>query len=176
MNNIVFYGFMGTGKNLIAKKLARDYHLLYMEMDEVIEKEAGLSINEIFEQLGEEHFRVLERSLVERLAESTGNVISTGGGVVLDVRNIRDFDKNGIGICLWASPEVIYERTKKEKHRPLLNVPDSLQTIKKLLSFREPYYKKIRYHIDTSEMSPEEVLAEVKSIIEKEGNSKEEKA
>ena len=173
MRNIVLYGFMGTGKSRLAKELARDYNLHYMEMDEVIEREAEISINEIFKVHGEKHFRFLERSLSQRLAESTGNVISTGGGVVLDERNIRDFDRNGIGICLWASPEVIYERTKKDKHRPLLNVPDPLETIKKLLSSREPYYKKAHYHIDTSELSPEEVLTEAKSIIENERSTEE---
>jgi shikimate kinase len=169
MKNIILYGFMGTGKSIAAKQLALKHGMQYIEMDDEIEKNAGMSINDIFEIHGETHFRFLERELVKKLSHSSGMVVSTGGGVVLNQKNIEDFSRNGICICLWASPEAIYERTRKESHRPLLNVGDSMEKIRELLVKREPLYRKIAYHIDTTSLSPEQVKKKIEEIIKEEG-------
>lgn len=170
MKNIVLYGFMGTGKSIVAKRIAKAYGMNYIEMDDEIEKDSEMSISDIFSIKGEGYFRSLERSLIQRLSKSDGNVISTGGGVVLNEKNVIDLGKNGIGICLWATPEVIYERTKDEEHRPLLNVKDPLAKINGLIEKRKSYYKKVKYHIDTTELIPEEVVERVREIVEE--NSK----
>jgi shikimate kinase len=165
MKNIILFGFMGTGKTSIAKVLADRLGMKFVEMDSVIEKNEGVKISEIFAKQGESYFRKLERDLVKELAGQNGLVVSTGGGVVLDYENVKDFESNGISVCLTAEPEEIFKRIKNEKHRPLLLVPDPLVKIKELLEFRKPYYEKIKLQIDTSGKSIETVVEEIEKVI-----------
>lgn len=163
--NIVIVGFMGTGKTVVAKGLAAKLKMEYVSMDDIIEQKEGKSINEVFSQDGEPHFRKVEKKVVEELSKKDGLVIDAGGGVVLDEDNIKNLKKNGVIVCLTVSPDVIYERTKKYTHRPLLNVSDPKKKIKELLDFRAPYYKKADFQIDTSSKSISEVVEEVIKLI-----------
>ena len=164
--NIVLFGFMGTGKSAISKKLADVLHQDVCEMDELIEKQEQMPISTIFKEKGESHFRQLERDLVKKLSKEDDKIISTGGGVILNEKNIIDFKKNGILISLMASPEAIYQRVKDETHRPLLKTKDPLKTIQELLDYRNPFYEKAPYHIDTSNLSINEVVDKILKIIE----------
>lgn len=166
--NIVLLGFMGTGKTSIARKLAEDLGMKFVETDSVIEEREGITINEIFRTKGEPYFRKLESDVIEELASGEGLVISAGGGVVLNNQNIDVLEKNGILICLDAEPEEILRRVAHEKHRPLLNVKDPfpLEKIKELLNFRKPYYDKISVHVDTNRKNIEELVREIKVFIE----------
>lgn len=159
--NIVLLGFMGTGKTRVAQQLAKDLGREFVEMDSIIENREGITINEIFATKGESYFRKVESEVVKELAERGVLVISAGGGVVLNSDNIEKLQENGILICLDAEPEEILRRVGKEKRRPLLNVDDPLRKIKELLSFRKPYYDKIKIHIDTTGKSIEDVVKEV---------------
>jgi shikimate kinase len=159
--NIVLFGFMGTGKSSVGKILAERLNMSFLEMDEIIEKEERMSIEEIFKKYGEAYFRELERNLVERISKIRGYVISTGGGVVLNESNVRLLGINGILISLMAKEEIIYERVKKETHRPLLKGGDVLKKIKEILDYRRPFYEKAGYCIDTSNKSKEEVAQEI---------------
>ena len=89
MKNIFLIGFMGCGKSTIAEVLARELAVPQVEMDEVIVKEQGMPITEIFEKYGEAHFRDIETKLVERLKVEKGVVVSCGGGAVLREENSR---------------------------------------------------------------------------------------
>ncbi|MFC1668614.1 shikimate kinase [Chlamydiota bacterium] len=168
MRNIVIYGFMGTGKSLIGRMIATHYGMDFIEMDDQIEQEEALSISAIFAEKGEDYFRLCERNLVKKLAKKENTVISTGGGVVLNKENISDFAKGGVGICLWARPEVILKRTKKGNKRPLLLVKNPIEEINRLLKQRDPYYKVVTHHVDTSLATPQEVVEKIKNILEKE--------
>lgn len=110
--NIFLIGFMGVGKSTIAKILAKELDAELVEMDETIETEAGITINEIFEKYGEQHFRDLESALVERIADKGGAVVSCGGGAVLRKENVAAMKKNGRVIFLSATPETIFERVR----------------------------------------------------------------
>lgn len=158
--NIVLLGFMGTGKTSVAKRLADDLRRQFIEMDTVIEEREGMSINEIFSKRGEPYFRKVESAIVKELGSKNGLVISAGGGVVLDPENIVELRKNGILICLNATPEEIYKRIGNERHRPLLNVEDPLKKIKELLDYRRVYYDKIPIQIDTTGKGVDEVVKE----------------
>lgn len=165
MKNIVLFGFMGTGKSAVGKKLAEDLGMKFVEMDAVIEKQEEMTINDIFAKKGEWYFRSLEKNLVKDLGGQKGLVISTGGGVVLNADNIKDFEKDSFLVCLNASPEEIYNRIKNEEHRPLLKVDDPLKKIKELLDYRMPYYNKIKIQIDTVGMRVEEVVSKIKGML-----------
>jgi len=162
--NIVLVGFMGTGKTAVAKRVANTLKMDYVSMDSIIEDREGLSINEIFAQKGEEYFRKVEKAVAKELSEKDNIVIDAGGGVVLDEENVSALKKTAKIICLTASVEAIYQRTKRHKHRPLLKVEDPKQKIEELLKLRAPYYNKIDIKIDTTIKSLPEVVQEVVNL------------
>lgn len=162
MRNIVLVGFMGTGKTAVAKRLAKNLGREFLELDELIEKKEGVSIREIFEKKGEPYFRTLEKEVVKEAAQRQGVVISAGGGTIIDEENFNNLKKNGIIICLEASPEIILKRTKGKTCRPLLNVPDPKKKIEELLEERDPYYKKADHSINTDNLSIEAVTEEIR--------------
>ena len=141
MHNIFLIGFMGVGKSTIAKLLARELQAELVEMDETIEAEAGMSINEIFEKFGEQHFRDLETALIERVSKKGGVVVSCGGGAVLRPENVEMMKPSGKIIFLSATPETIYERVKNSTNRPLLNGNMNVEYIKGLMERRREAYE-----------------------------------
>lgn len=141
MHNIFLIGFMGVGKSTIAKILAKELQMELVEMDETIEAESGMSINAIFEQYGEQHFRNLESALVERIAQKGGAVVSCGGGAVLREQNVQRMKESGEIIFLSATPETIYERVKHSTKRPLLNGNMNVEYIASLMERRREVYE-----------------------------------
>lgn len=139
--NIFLIGFMGVGKSTIAKILAKELDADLVEMDETIEAEAGITINEIFEKYGEQHFRDLESALVERIANKGGAVVSCGGGAVLRPENVTAMKKNGKVVFLTATPETIYERVRYSTNRPLLNGNMNVEYIAQLMERRREVYE-----------------------------------
>lgn len=138
--NIFLIGFMGCGKSTMARLLVQETGAELIEMDETIETEAGMSINEIFEKYGENHFRDLESQLVERITAKGGAVVSCGGGTILRQENVDNMKKNGEIIYLSATPETIYERVKHSTTRPLLNGNMNVEYISSLMEKRLPRY------------------------------------
>ncbi len=160
--NIILIGFMGSGKSVVGRKLAKELGMNYLDCDELIEKTEKMSINDVFFQKGEPYFRDLEGEVLKTLEDYDNFVISTGGGVVLREENVKILKQIGPLILLWAEPETIYERLKQETHRPLLNVPDPKAEIKKILSSRSPIYNKIAdFKVDTSKLDVEEGVLQI---------------
>jgi shikimate kinase len=162
--NIVLVGFMGTGKTSVGRRLADALGLEFLDMDHVIEQRAGKPISRIFAEDGESHFRALERSLARELSARGSLVIATGGGIVLDPDNIRDFSSSGLVVCLLACPEAILARVEKETHRPLLAGGDKLQKIRALLESRRALYEAIPARVDTNGLSAEQVADRVLAL------------
>jgi len=163
--NIVLVGFMGTGKTFVGKKLASRRAMKYVSMDDEIEKKEARSISEIFSKDGEPYFRKVEKEVAKELSGRDNLVIDAGGGVVLDEENISNLKANGKVICLNAEPAVIFKRTKKHKHRPLLNVSDPERKIKELLEHRARHYKMADIQIDTSHGDVDRVVNEIIEFI-----------
>jgi shikimate kinase len=159
--NIVLTGMMGTGKTVVGKKLTQKLNMKYIDTDGMIEKDAGMSIPKIFKRKGEPYFRDVETKAVKCVAMLDNYVIDTGGGVVQRSENMEELERNGVIICLTASPEVILKRTSKTNYRPLLNVDDPVNEIKRLLKKREQFYKRCSRMIDTSHKGIEEVADEI---------------
>jgi shikimate kinase len=161
IHNLALVGFMGTGKSSVGQMVAGTLQFEFLDTDALIEKRAGKSITEIFSQNGEPTFRQLECQLVEELAARQKIVISTGGGLVVNPANLASLKTHALTVCLWASPEAIWQRVREQTHRPLLNTPDPLAKIRELLEQRAPYYKQADVLVNTSFRSPREVAQQV---------------
>ena len=161
MRNLVLIGFMGTGKSSVARLLARLLNFRYLDTDHSIERRAGRTITQIFAEGGEGAFRALEREVVDELGAETGTVISTGGGLGADPENLARLKQHAFVVCLWASPETIYERVRQQTHRPLLHDPDPLGRIQQLLSAREAVYRQADALVSTESRSVKEVAQHI---------------
>ncbi len=139
--NVALVGFMGTGKSTVGHVLADLLGYELVDTDKVIEARAGKRVTEIFAAEGEGGFRQRERDLVAELATASGKVISTGGGMIVDPANLASLRGHSLVVCLWASPEVIFERVRHQAHRPLLQTEDPLGRIRDLLRQRAPFYR-----------------------------------
>ena len=140
--NVALVGFMGAGKSTVGHVLAELLGFELIDTDKVIESRAGRRISEIFATEGEAGFRQREVDLVRELETSDKQVIATGGGLVVDPENLASLGRHSLVACLWASPEIIYERVRHQAHRPLLQTPDPLGRIRELLNHRAVYYKR----------------------------------
>ena len=152
---------MGTGKSSVGRLVAEALHFTFLDTDEVIEAKAGKSIADLFDQQAEAAFREMERKLVIELASRTQTVISTGGGLPVTPANLAGLKAHALVICLWASPEDIFERVRHQGHRPLLKEADPLARIRALLAAREPFYRQADVLVNTGARSVKEVAHQV---------------
>jgi 3-dehydroquinate synthase len=157
---------MGTGKTAVGKTIARQLGRPFVDMDTEIEARAGKSVPRIFAEQGESAFRRLEATLCRELSAQRGLVIATGGGALVDGRNRELMMETGLVICLDASPEAILDRVSDNEHRPLLHVSDPRSEIDRLLATRRDAYEAIPWHIETTDLSPEEVASHVRVLAE----------
>jgi shikimate kinase len=161
LHNIALVGFMGTGKTSVSHLLASQLHFRMVDTDEIIESRAGKRITAIFQQEGEARFREYEREVVAELEASRKTIIATGGGLVVNPTNLASLKKHALVVCLWASPEAIWERVHHQSHRPLLSTPDPLARIRQLLAEREPSYRQADVLVNTEGRSLKEVAQQV---------------
>jgi shikimate kinase len=159
--NLALIGFMGTGKTSVGRLVAEQLHFHYLDTDETIQTRTGRSIADIFAKDGEPAFRTLEKKLVEELASHKKTVISTGGGLPAHSANLDSLKTHALVVCLWASPEKIWERLKNQTHRPLLHDADPQKKIRELLAAREPFYRQADVLVNTDIRSVREVVQQV---------------
>lgn len=159
--NIALIGFMGAGKSSVGHLVAEQLHFDYLDTDDVIQSRTGRAITEIFATDGEPAFRKMESDLVKELAQRTRTVISTGGGLPVNPENLAGLKTCALVVCLWASPEKIWERVRHQSHRPLLHDPDPQRKIRELLAVREPFYKQADVLLNTDLRSVREVAQQV---------------
>jgi len=162
IHNLALVGFMGTGKSSVARLACEHLQFAFIDTDELIESQTGKSISDIFTQHGEEEFRALERNVVQGLTTRRNTVIATGGGLIVNPDNLASLKTHALVVCLWASPETIWERVRAQTHRPLLvQTPDPLVRIRELLEQRKPAYRQADVMILTDQRSPKEVVQQV---------------
>jgi shikimate kinase len=159
--NLALIGFMGAGKTSVGRFVAEQLHFDYLDTDELIVSRTGRSIAEIFKTDGEPAFRALEHQTVGELASRTKTVIATGGGLPVNPANLASLKTHALVVCLWASPEKIWERVKNQTHRPLLHDPDPQKKIRDLLAAREQFYKQADVLVNTDIRSAREVAQHV---------------
>jgi shikimate kinase len=164
MKNIVLVGFMGTGKTTIASELSRRLGMKYVSTDSLIEKREKSTINEIFTKSGEEYFREVESLVIRDVCSADNQVIDAGGGAVLRDENMAYFKSSGVVICLTADEDTVMSRTKKYKHRPLLNVEDPKRKIRDLMAKRAPFYARADHTVDTGRLTVRQAVDRIVDI------------
>ena len=163
IKNIALIGFMGTGKSSVGRLVAEHLRFTFLDTDELIESRARRTIAEIFASQGEGRFREYEREVVAELAARADSVISTGGGLGANPELLASLKQHALVVCLWASPETIWERVRHQTHRPLLQESDPQAKIRQLLAAREACYKQADVLLSTDVRSLKEVAAQLVS-------------
>jgi len=162
VNNIFLIGPMGVGKTTIGTNLARLLRYEFLDSDHEIEERTGASISLIFDIEGEEGFREREARMIEELTERDRIVLSTGGGSVLSEASRQYLRSRGFVVYLRASTDVLYERLKKSRNRPLMETDDKRRVIEELMEIREPLYLAVAdVTITTNGRSSQEVAQEI---------------
>jgi len=164
MKNIILVGFMGSGKTTVAMELSHRLKSRYVSTDDMIEKREKATINELFTKKGEEYFRTVESAVLAEACAMENVVIDTGGGAVFRDENWVNMKERGITICVMADEDTIMARTKKYKHRPLLNVDDPKQKIRSLMAKRAFFYAKADHCIDTGRLTVKQVVDRIIEI------------
>ena len=116
---------MAVGKSAVGRHLARRLKRRFVDLDRVIEKSAGSKVRQIFSEKGELYFRKLEKEALAQVLGQEGQVIATGGGVIMDEENLNLLRENAFLICLTASADVLLKRAGNGAKRPLLKAPRS---------------------------------------------------
>ena len=164
MPNLYLIGFMGTGKSSVGKIAAKKIGLTFIDTDQEIENQSGLSISKIFEKHGESKFRELEKEFIQNGHAKSGCLVSCGGGLPITEGMIKTLKDKGMVYCLWANVETIFERTAGNLERPLLQTENPKAEIKSILQKRESVYLTADQIVSTEKRSMNQV-AEI--IVEK---------
>ncbi len=161
--HIVLAGFMGTGKTTVGRELAKMLAMDQIDIDKVIEDRTRMTIAQIFETHGEAYFRELEFKTVEEMSDHKNIIIfCSGGGTVLNEKNVDNLKKNGVIVWLKASPEIILERVSAENTRPLLKNDMTIGKIESILNPRMALYQKAAdIAIDTDGKSVTDIGLEI---------------
>lgn len=158
--SIALIGFMGAGKSAVGKVLAKRLEKTFIEVDSSIERKAGKSIPRIFKENGEIGFRELEIKVIKEIAASKNQIISCGGGAVLNRINIERLKQDSVIVWLKVSPSVVFRRTGLDVYtRPLLGGIQGSEDIRHLLNFRRPFYESSAdFAVNTSKLSIDRVV------------------
>ena len=164
-NNIFLIGLMGAGKTTIGRQIANELSLEFFDSDHEIEKRTGVTITHIFDIEGETGFRKRETTVLDDLTEKKGIVLATGGGAILKPENRQFLMSRGTTIYLYANIDTLFERTSKDRNRPLLQTENPKAKLEELFEIRDPLYRETAdIIIDTGKDS---VRLALKEILEK---------
>lgn len=162
MQNIVLCGFMGSGKTVVGKELAKIMGCRFVDTDEMIEEEQGVAIKAIFASRGEDYFRDLEFEMCKKVAGLKNCVVSTGGGALTFERNVDAIKKGGKIVFLDASFDVICSRIGDSTTRPLFQ---DKEKAKVLYDVRKSKYKAAADYIVDGDMSARKTALSIAEIF-----------
>jgi len=140
---VILIGMMGAGKTTVGREYARRHRMRFVDCDHEIEARTGVKVATIFEIEGEAGFRRRETQVIDDLTREGDLVLATGGGAVLDPGNRAMMSERGIVIYLNVPTQVLWERTRNDRNRPLLQVANPRERIENLYRERDPLYRAV---------------------------------
>ncbi len=159
--HLILVGLPGVGKTTIGRAAARQLSRRFLDFDEEIERRAGMNIREIFRLSGEDYFRALEFALTKELSESSGMVLSPGGGWITQTGSVELLHSVGRIIYLRASPEAVAKRLKRVETRPLLAGRDPVVALRELYAKRRALYETADVVLDTERLARQQLIAKL---------------
>ena len=163
--NLVFLGMMGSGKSSIGSLVAKKLQLNFIDIDNEIETELGVSIKKIFETKGEDYFRKFEEKITLKKLKSSSEVISLGGGAFTNKNIRKEVLKNHLSFWLNWSDEILVNRIKNSKKRPLVSNATENEIID-LIQKRSNIYSKALYKIECDNLTKKEIVKRILDIYE----------
>lgn len=161
-DSIILVGLMGSGKSTVGRQLAKCFDRPFYDSDQEIVRRTGATIPMIFELEGETGFRAREEDAIADLAQMPGIVLATGGGAVLSSKNRAQLVKHGIVVYLRGSPDELWQRTRHDKNRPLLQVHDPKARLMQLYAERDALYREVAdVVVDTGRQSVHVLVQEL---------------
>lgn len=159
---IVLVGLMGVGKSTVGRRLAARLKLPFVDADHEIEAAAAMTVSEIFERYGENHFRDGERRVIARLMDGSPKVIATGGGAFINADTRELMLREALVIWLDAEVDVLADRVRRRDTRPLLRGRDPREVLRELARVRNPIYAEAHLRVP-SQTAPHETT--VRAIL-----------
>lgn len=141
--NLILVGMMGSGKTTMGRALARHFGKAFVDSDEEIIRRTGVTVSHIFDIEGEAGFRLRETAAIRDLVGRDNTVLATGGGAVLAEENRTMLQQNGVVIYLKANVHELWQRTRHDRNRPLLQTGDPLEKLNELFRQRDPLYQQV---------------------------------
>ena len=162
--NLVFLGMMGSGKSSIGRLISKKLNLSFFDIDNLVEKDAGMSTSDIFEKKGENYFRMLEQRITTNQIKSTNSVIALGGGAFINDEIRKTVLKNCISFWLDLSTDFLLLRITEYKKRPLLNKPNLKETLEKIYQERKSIYALANFKINCNKISKVELVEKIATL------------
>jgi XRE family aerobic/anaerobic benzoate catabolism transcriptional regulator len=165
---VALLGVRGSGKSTIGRRVAARLGVDFVELDRLVESEAGLSVAEIFATHGEGYFHRLEVAAMRRfLARGASAVLATGGGIVENPQAWALLEASTITVWLRASPDAHWSRVVRQGDpRPMAGRPAAKAELRRLLARREPLYRRARVRVDTARLG---IAGSVRFIVDRIG-------
>ncbi len=165
-SNVFLIGPMGAGKSTIGRQLAALLKKDFLDTDHEIERCTGVVIPLIFEIEGESGFRRREALAIDELTRKTNLVLATGGGAVLDADNRKALRERGSVVYLRAEIDILVERTRRDRNRPLLQTLDPRAKLEEIMRVREPLYRGTAHVVvETDRRNPQMVARDVADTL-----------
>lgn len=161
---------MGTGKTTVGRRVAEMLNIPFFDIDQMIERQSGSSVAQLFNQIGERGFRQLESEVIETLSSQEQAVIATGGGALINPKNRKILEREALLVCLTARTETVLERLKDDLARPLVAGDDRSRKVERLMQERQAVYSLCPIQVVTDGKTIAQVAEEVVQRVRSHGH------
>jgi shikimate kinase len=165
VKNLVFLGMMGSGKSSIGNLVSKKLDLPFADIDSLIVESTGMSVSEIFEKNGEDHFRNLEEKITLKCLKKIKNVISLGGGGFTNAKIRKEILSNHFSFWLNWDESILIKRIKGSKTRPIV-FKSTDREIRTIIKNRSRIYANAQFKINCNKLTKTEIVKKIIKIYE----------